>query len=257
MRIVCLGTGTSYGVPIVACDCPVCTSADPRNHRNRCSVVVELPEGNLLIDTPPELRLSCIRDNVRRVDAVALTHTHADHIMGMDDIRRFNDLKGGALPIFAEDPFLDEVRRIFRYVFIVSQEGGGKPKLNLTPIAIGQPFATLGSRVLPLRIFHGELPITAYRIGSFAYVTDVSAIPPETMEQLRGLEILILGAIRDQPHATHFSIPQAIEVVAELAPKRAFFTHLTHDVDYSELAGRLPHPILPAYDGLVLETTDV
>ena len=256
MRIICLGTGTSYGVPIVACPCSVCHSADPRNRRFRCSVAVALPQGTLLIDTPPELRLACLRDGIHRIDAVALTHTHADHVMGMDDIRRFNDIKCGAIPILAEPRFLGDIRRIFAYVFTDGQEGGGKPKMELQAITPGQPVDVLGASVLPLRILHGELPITAYRIGDFAYVTDVSEIPNGTMDRLRDLDILILGAIRDKPHATHFSIPQALDVVKELQPRRAFFTHMTHDVEYTELLSRLPDGVFPAYDGLVLDTDD-
>jgi len=253
MRVICLGTGTSFGVPMVACDCAVCTSTDPRNKRNRCSVLVEMPEGNLLIDAPPELRLACLAHAVRRVDAVALTHTHADHIMGMDDIRRFNVLNGAEMPIYAEETFCDDVRRVFRYVFTAGQEGGGRPKFRLINIHPGREFSLLGAAVTPLRILHGELAITAFRIGSFAYVTDVSHIPPRTLEGLRGLDVLILGAIRDEPHATHFSIPQAIDVVKDLSPRRAFFTHLTHDVDHAELSGRLPPGMLPAFDGQVID----
>lgn len=253
MRVICLGSGTSYGVPMISCRCPVCTSTDPRNRRHRCSVLIELPEGNLLIDTPPELRVACLQHNVTRVDAVALTHTHADHIMGMDDIRRFNVLNGADMPIYGEPHFLEDVRRIFQYVFIESQAGGGKPKLKLTPIEPGVCLSILGAGIRPLTVFHGEVPVTAYRLDSFAYVTDVSRIPGETMAALRDLDVLILGAIRDQPHSTHFSIPQALEVVQELAPRRAFFTHLTHDVDHGELCGRLPPGVLPAYDGLTLE----
>ena len=256
MRVICLGTGTSYGVPVPACHCAVCTSPDPRNRRFRCSILVELPEGNLLIDAPPELRLACVRENVERIDAVALTHTHADHIMGMDDIRRYNDLKAGDMPIYAESPFLDDVRRVFQYVFTEGQIGGGKPRLDLKTIQPEEPVRVLGADILPLRIMHGELPITAYRIGGFAYVTDVSSFPDATLEALRGLDTLILGAIRDTPHATHLSIPQALEVVKALQPRQAFFTHFTHDVEYSQLANRLPAGVLPSYDGLSFSVPD-
>jgi len=234
------------------CRCGVCTSSDIRNRRNRCSIVVTLPGGNLLIDTPPELRLSCLRDNISRIEAVALTHTHADHIMGMDDIRRFNDVVGGHIPIHAEPGFLDDLRRVFQYVFVSGQAGGGKPKLDLTPIVPGATLSLLGASVLPLRVYHGDLPITAFRIGCFAYVTDVSRIPDATLQELQGLDTLILGAIRDQPHSTHFSISQAIEVIEQLKPRRAFLTHMTHDVEHGELSARLPAGIQPAYDGLVL-----
>jgi phosphoribosyl 1,2-cyclic phosphate phosphodiesterase len=241
---------------MVGCHCRVCRSEDPRDRRNRCSVVVELPEGALLIDTPPELRLACLAHGVHRIDAVALTHTHADHIMGMDDVRRFNDIKRAVIPVYGEAPFLSDIRRVFQYVFVQTQAGGGKPRLELIPIEPDVPIPLLGSSVLPLRIMHGELPITAYRIGRFAYVTDASVIGPETMAALTDLDTLILGAIRDKPHTTHFCIPEALEIVRQLAPRRAFFTHLTHDVEYAELAGRLPPGVLPAHDGLTLEIAD-
>ena len=238
---------------MLGCNCGVCLSTDPRNRRNRCSVLVELPGGNLLIDTPPELRLSLLRDGISRVNAVALTHTHADHVMGMDDIRAFNFMNKSAMPIYGEPPFLDDVRRVFRYAFVESQAGGGKPRFELIPIEPGAPLELMGAAVLPLRIVHGEVPITAYRIGRFAYVTDVSRIPEESMGELRGLDVLLIGAIREKAHSTHFNFAQALEVVDALQPRKAFFTHLTHDADHEQLSRRLPDGVLPAWDGLTLD----
>ena len=255
MRIRCLGTGTSFGVPMIGCDCPVCRSSDLHNHRYRCSVLLELPGGNLLIDTPPELRLACLNNDISKVDAVALTHTHADHVMGMDDLRAFTMKSDQPMPIYAEPQFLDDVRRIFRYVFVKTQEGGGKPRLNLCPLESGRPVEILGAPVLPLRVMHGDLPVTAFRIGRFAYVTDVRVIPGETMDALRNLDVLILGAIRMKPHSTHLSIPEAMEVARELAPAQTFFTHMTHNVDHEELSRLLPPGMAPAHDGMAIEVS--
>lgn len=204
------------------------------------------------MDTPPELRLALLREGIRRVDAVALTHTHADHLMGMDDLRAFSLRSGREVPIHAERPFLNDVRRVFRYAFVEGPEGGGRPKLDLVPISAGLPFELLGALIEPLRVMHGTTPITSFRIGAFAYVTDVSEIPDETMIRLNGLDTLILGAIRDEPHSTHFNIPQAVEVVRQLRPRQAFFTHMTHDIEHQELSARLPSGIAPAHDGLRL-----
>lgn len=251
MRVKLLGTGTSHGVPMIACDCRVCTSKDPRNRRNRCSAWIESQGFNILVDTPPELRLQAVRHGLRRVDAILFTHSHADHVFGLDDVRRFNDLQGQDLPCYGDAGTLDDLRRMFQYVFTQTQAGGGKPRLVLNE---APPEFTLGGLTIQsLPIFHGRLPVTAYRIGDFGYVTDVSRIPDDTLARLAGVRVLVLGAIRYRSHTTHFNFEQGLEVVSRLQPERTFFTHLTHDVEYEEARAQLPPNVEPAYDGLVFD----
>jgi phosphoribosyl 1,2-cyclic phosphate phosphodiesterase len=247
-----LGTGTSHGVPSIACRCATCTSPDPRNRRARCSVVVRSLGKTLLIDTAPELREQAIRYRLDRVDAVLFTHSHADHIFGLDDVRRFNDLKQGPMSCFGRRATLEDLRQSFRYVFMRTQEGGGKPRLDLVPIE-EERFVAEGIPVDAIPVWHGELEVTAFRVGAFAYVTDVSRIPDYSMQRLRGLHTLVLGALRHEPHPTHFSIPQALAVVAELQPRRAFFTHLSHSVDHRTVEATFPAHVRLAYDGLILQ----
>jgi phosphoribosyl 1,2-cyclic phosphate phosphodiesterase len=252
IQVTVLGSGTSHGVPSVRCGCRVCCSPDPRDRRTRCGIVVRVGETTLLVDAPPELRLQVVRSHIEQVDAVLFTHSHADHIFGLDDVRRYNDRLPGELPVYARADVLEDLRRAFRYVFIETQAGGGKPRLALTPI-VNDSVEVTGVPVEAIPIFHGELPITAFRIGSFAYVTDVSRVPDESLDRLRNLDLLILGALRlEPPHPTHFTIGQAQELVEELTPRRTYLTHLTHEVPHRETESRLPAHVRLAYDGLVL-----
>lgn len=260
MRIQFLGTGTSHGVPMIGCDCEVCLSSDPYNHRMRPSIVVSQGDHTILVDTTPELRMQAIRFGLKRVDAVLITHTHADHIMGLDDMRRFNDLAGAEIPVYGEPNVLDDVKRIFNYVFRVTQTGGGKPRLTLHELP--EKFNLYGIDITPLRVIHGKLPVIAYRFdvpggsgnqSSGAYVTDVSEIPAETMERLRNLDLLILDAVRFEPHVTHFGLYQALDVIAELQPRRALLTHLSHHFDHSSTNALLPDNVRLAYDGQLVE----
>ncbi len=251
MRVTFLGTGTSHGVPVIACDCAVCQSDDPRNKRTRTSAYLVEGETHLLVDASPEFRLQCLANHVERIDAVLLTHAHADHIFGLDDLRRFNHLQGGPVPIHGEAATLARVRETFSYAFSTGQVGGGLPKYDLH--TIDGAFRVGEVDIMPLRVWHGEVPVTALRIAAFAYVTDVSAIPPETMEQLAGLDTLVLDGLRYRPHATHLNIEQAVEVVQQLRPRRTYLTHMTHDLDHETLLKELPGGIEPAHDGLVVE----
>jgi phosphoribosyl 1,2-cyclic phosphate phosphodiesterase len=253
LRVTVLGSGTSHGIPAVRCDCRVCCSPDPRDRRSRCGITVRTGGVTLLIDAPPELRLQLVRSHVERIDALLFTHSHADHIFGLDDVRRYNDVLAGDLPVYARPDVLEDLERAFRYVFVETQAGGGKPKLSLIPIQSDR-FEAAGVRVEAIPVFHGTLPIMAFRIGRFAYVTDVSRIPEESVARLLGLDVLILGALRfDPPHPTHFTIGQALELVERLKPRRTYLTHLTHEVPHRESEARLPPHVRLAYDGLLLD----
>ena len=255
LTVTFLGTGTSTGIPMIGCDCAVCTSANPKDQRMRPSIVVtvETEEGskNLLVDTTPEMRLQMLRANIGRVEAVLMTHTHADHIFGMDDIRQFNFRHKMTMPIHGTAVTLDLLQRVFSYCFMDTQTGGGKPQLELREIEAGKPLHLLGLEILPLTVLHGSLPVLAFKFGpSFAYVTDVSKIPDETRPYLRGLDTLILGTVRYDPHPTHFGLYQALDEIADLAPRQAYLTHLSHHFEHDKLLAELPPNVAPAYDGL-------
>jgi phosphoribosyl 1,2-cyclic phosphate phosphodiesterase len=252
-QVIFLGTGTSHGVPMIGCGCATCVSSNPRNQRTRSSILWGLPEGNLLIDTPPELRLQLTREGVGLVHAVALTHAHADHLFGLDDLRIFPRYLGHEVPLYCEEPVEASIRRVFAYAFDPIYEAfpaGGVPKLVFRRVAAGTPFALLGARVTPLRVFHGRQGILGFRIGNVAYCTDTKTIPPETMDLLAGLDVLILDGLRREPHVTHMSIDEAVEVSRQLAPRQTFFTHISHHLEHVETNRRLPSGMALAYDGL-------
>jgi phosphoribosyl 1,2-cyclic phosphate phosphodiesterase len=251
LRVNFLGTGTSHGVPMVACDCPVCKSPDPRNNRNRSSIIIRNGEQSLLIDTTPELRLQLIGSDVRRVDAIAFTHAHADHIFGLDDIRRLNEINDVEIPCYGHRQTMEAIRAAFRYIFVPTQAGGGKPKLSLN--VVDGPFEAAGMTITPIPVWHGKVKVLGYRIGDFAYVTDVSRIPPESVELLQSLDTLVLGVIRYTPHPTHFNMEQGLAQIAELKPRRAFITHITHQLEHEATNAILPPGVEMAYDGLEIE----
>ncbi|HSK09688.1 MAG TPA: MBL fold metallo-hydrolase [Vicinamibacterales bacterium] len=251
-RVTFLGTGTSHGVPMIGCDCRTCTSHDPRDQRLRPSIFVELPSGaTLLVDTAPDLRAQALRHRIRRVDGILFTHAHADHVLGLDETRRFTSLQGGALPCYGSPDTVAEIRRVFAYAFRHVQEGGGVPRLDLVPVS--GPFLAAGWPVIPIPILHGVLPIYGYRIGSFAYLTDCSEIPAGSWPLLHGVRTLVLDALRRRPHPTHFNVAQALEVVDRVRPARALLTHVSHDLAHEETTTGLPGGVELAYDGLMLE----
>lgn len=251
MRVTFLGTGTSHGVPVIACECSVCQSKDPRNHRTRTSCWVEIDGLSLVIDTGPEFRLQALANGLRWVDAVLFTHSHADHIFGLDDIRRFNWLRGGAIPCYGLAETLKDIRRVYQYVFEETQVGGGKPMIELIPI--NGDFEVRGVLIKPLLVYHGRLPVLGYRLRNFAWVTDVNYIPPETLARLKGVEILVLGALRPKPHPTHFSIPEAVAMAQKIGARQTYLVHMTHDVDHETTNRSLPPEVQLAYDGLQLD----
>ncbi|HZK65932.1 MAG TPA: MBL fold metallo-hydrolase [Chloroflexota bacterium] len=252
LDITILGTGTSHGIPVIGCECPVCNSTDPRNHRYRCSALLRYQGRSVLIDTATELRLQAIRAGMRDLDALLFTHSHADHVGGLDDVRVFSERRGAPIPVFGDQACLEDIRRRFAYIFTETlQRGGGKPRLELTPIR--GPFDLLGLPVQPVPVFHGLLPVLGYRFGPLAYVTDCNRIPRESMGMLRGLDVLVLDALRHRPHSTHFTVAEALGVIEDLRPARAYLTHMTHDLDHEATNAELPPGVELAYDGLSLE----
>jgi phosphoribosyl 1,2-cyclic phosphate phosphodiesterase len=237
---------------MIGCDCAVCESTDPRDKRLRPSVLVETDEGqSLLVDSGPDLRTQALAYGIRRVDALLFTHGHADHILGLDEIRRFNSLQRQSMACFADPRTLGEIRKVFGYAFDPdTPRGGGLPQLEL--FAIAGPFCIGKQEVVPVPIFHGDRPILGLRFGAFAYLTDCSRIPDESWPLLEGLDVLVLDALRDRPHPTHFSLNEAVAAAQRIAPKRTYFTHMCHDLGHAATSARLPEGVELAYDGLVL-----
>ena len=252
-RVTVLGSGTSHGVPVIACDCPVCTSSDPRDTRLRPSIYLEVPErARLLVDTTPDFRQQALRHRLRHIDAVLFTHAHADHILGFDEIRRFNTLQEGAIPAYANRDAWEVLKRSFYYAFDgLARLGGGVPQV--LDREVEGPFTVGGVRIVPVPVWHGALPVLGFRFGGFAYVTDCSRIPTESWPLLQQLDTLMLGALRDEPHPTHFTVAEALDAVRRLAPRRTFLTHMTHDLGHAATNARLPAGVELAYDGLVLD----
>jgi len=254
-RMVLLGTGTSVGVPCLGCGCDVCTGGHPRNQRTRTSAILGLPEGNLLIDTSPDLRTQLLREKIGLVHAVVYTHEHADHLHGLDDVRLFPFILGHPIPLYATTTVQERIRRVFDYAFTDREptHAGAVPQLELRSID-HEPFQVLGSNVIPIPLIHGpHCRVLGFRFGNIAYCTDTNRIEPSSLGLLRGLDILILDALRVRPHATHFSVEEALEVIEELRPKQAYLIHLSHELDYTTFYRHLPENVHLAYDGLELE----
>ena len=251
-RLVFLGTGTSQGVPVIGCDCEVCTSSDPRDKRLRTSVALESPSSRVVIDTGPDFRAQMLREGIRQLDAVVYTHEHKDHLAGMDDVRPFNYLQKCAMTLHASERVEEALRRDFYYAFDEFKHGG-VPDVHVSRVEDHQPFEAGGMHWHPLPIIHGKLSIHGFRVDNVAYITDASHISDETMSQLHGLEVLVLNALRPQPHYSHFSLPEALEVADRIGAKRTYFTHLSHLLGPHEKAqASLPEGIRLAHDGLTL-----
>lgn len=250
-----LGTGTSNGIPVIGCDCDVCRSPDPRDRRTRSSAVVRDGERTYLIDTATELRFQALAAGLRRVDAVLMTHAHADHTGGFDDLRRFNELQGRHLPVYANLGTASMLRQRFSYAFVDQYPFyGGKPDLTLH--VVDEPFDLFGRYVIPIPVLHGRLPILGYRLGDLAYVTDAKEIPLSSLELLRDLDVLVLNALRERPHPTHLSLAEAVSVIEELRPRLAYLIHLSHELSHAEASSLLPASIQVAYDGLSVRSQE-
>jgi phosphoribosyl 1,2-cyclic phosphate phosphodiesterase len=240
---------------MVGCDCEVCRSTNPKNHRYRCAVLIRTPEGNLLIDTTPELRLQLLREKVPLVHAVLYTHSHADHLFGLDDLRPFPRQLGGPVPLYCTGEVERMIRQCFAYAFRPEAESlpvGYVPKLVFRRIT-EEPFKVLGQRVVPIPLEHAHFNVLGFRIDDVAYCTDVSRIPRESWPLLEGLRVLVLDALRHKPHVGHFCLEEALDVVSRLRPQQAYFTHMSHDLEHEATNKTLPPGVELAYDGLKFE----
>ncbi len=252
LRITVLGSGTSSGVPTLGCDCAVCHSSDPRDQRLRPSIALRLGERNILIDTTPDFRQQALRYGIGSVDTVIYTHSHADHILGLDDVRPFNYKQRGAIPIYGSEDTLDDIRRVFRYAFEERAKESAVPQIE-AHVFSDAPFDVFGLRFEPLRLEHGRSRVFGFRFGRAAYLTDHSAIPEETLRRIEGLDVLFLDALRHRPHPTHSTVEQSLETVARVAPRRAYFTHIGHDLGHAATEQALPANVRLAYDGMEID----
>jgi len=259
VKLVFLGTGTSYGVPQIGCDCRTCTSSDPRDRRTRTAALIESGGRRLLIDTPPELRLQLVTMGIGSVDAVLFTHAHADHVHGIDDLRAFTVRQRAPLDVYGAASTLAELERRFAYIFdgAPAQPGTSKPELAARPLEPDCDVEIAGMPVRALVLPHGDGTVLGYRVGPIAYLTDAKAIPESALAGLAGLEVLVLNALLPRPHPLHLSIPEAVAAARQIGARRTFLTHLTHATPHAELAASLPPGVAPAYDGLVIEVGPV
>lgn len=250
MEITFLGTGTSYGVPVLTCTCPVCTSTDPKNKRTRSSLWLHGKGTSLLIDTATEFRLQALRAGLRQVDGVLYTHCHADHVFGFDDLRVFSRLTKQRVPVYGNAPTIAELHEVFSYIFRQNERHEDRPWIE-TNVVEG-PFQIGEILVQPIPVLHGTQPILGYRIGNLAYITDCSQIPPESRGLLQGLDTLILGVVGFKPHPSHLHLDGALELIRELRPRQTYFTHISHLLEHNEVSRMLPPGVALAYDGLTV-----
>ena len=256
MKLTFLGTGTSFGVPVVGCDCRTCTSEDSRDRRTRHGALVETADGRLLVDTPPELRLQLLAAGTDSVDAVWFTHVHADHVHGIDDLRIFT-VRGGDMPAYVAREYRPTIERHFEYIFndtFRPPKGSSKPQMRLREFEVGSPVSIVGRDFVPVRVPHGDCSVYGFRVGGLGYITDAKSLPEEAVEVVRGVDVLVLNALWfGRPHASHFNVEEAVEAAGVVGAKRTYLTHLTHHVSHAELLDRLPKGVFPAYDGLIVE----
>ncbi|MBO4548996.1 MAG: MBL fold metallo-hydrolase [Abditibacteriota bacterium] len=251
MRLTFLGTGTSTGIPQVGCGCEVCRSEDPKNKRYRSAVYITDGNTRLVIDTPPEFRLQCVREGIQDIDAVIYTHEHADHLFGIDDVRGFTMKTGKTMPLYAEKRVADCIRTAFPYMFRPPVNPSQIPKIVLN--VIRGPFDAGSLHIIPFRVMHGNLPVLSFRIGDLVYATDLKTVPPESEKYFENAGTLVLDGLRYREHCSHLNISEALDLVRKYRPGRCYLTHLTHNIDHETLSRELPHNVYAAYDGLTLE----
>jgi phosphoribosyl 1,2-cyclic phosphate phosphodiesterase len=252
LRITVLGSGTSSGVPTIGCSCPVCLSTDARDKRLRPSILISTPAGNIVVDTTPDFRAQVLRAKPATLDAIIYTHSHADHILGLDDVRPFNYHQGTTIPIYAFAPVLKSIRRVFEYIFKEHDPRATVPKIEVHELD-GNAFDVLDLRFQPIPVIHGKETIHGFRFGNAAYLTDHSEVPESSQELLRGLDVLFLDALRRRPHPTHSTLDGSIALAQHLGAKRTYFTHMCHDLPHAETEASLPEGVHLAWDGLELE----
>ena len=255
VELLFLGTGTSAGVPMIGCHCEVCSSSDPHDKRTRPSVVISYGGTRVLVDTTPELRLQCLANGVDCIDAIVFTHGHADHIMGLDDVRRFNYIKGGPLDVWADAATMGTLKRCFEYAFKAPEPDLKVFRPYLIARQIEGPFEIGGVRWTPIPLLHGQMPVLGFRVGNLAYCTDVSAIPEPSFALLEGLDVLVLDALQYKRHITHFSVEQAIEAARRIGAKQTLFTHVAHSLPYVATNRELPDGMRLAYDGQMVRAS--
>ena len=248
MEVIFLGVGSSGGSPVIGCECPVCRSGAPRNQRTRCSAHIVVDGVHLQIDTGPDFRVQCLREGIRQIDAVLYSHPHADHLNGIDDLRVFCYRQQGVLPLYGDDYTMDDIRRRFAYALQSPNGQWEKPTLSVNPVA--EPFSVKGVQVMPIRVMHGQYPILGFRIGDFAWLTDLSDLPPESLPLLQNLKGVAIDALRETPHPTHSSIDQALAWAEVIGAEETWLIHMTHEVDYEATSARLPAGVHMAWDGL-------
>jgi phosphoribosyl 1,2-cyclic phosphate phosphodiesterase len=255
VRVTFLGTGTSTGVPVPTCRCRVCRSADPRDKRLRPSVLLEWDSASVLIDTATDFRAQALRYRIERVDAVLYTHGHADHILGLDDLRLYNWRQGSPVPAYGSPATLEALSRSFWYVFEPGPVENTRPEIERR--TVDSPFRLLSRKVLPIPLLHGRMPILGYRLGKFAYLTDVSEIPQESFGMLQALDVLVINALRSRPHPAHLNLDGAQECARRIGARQTYLTHVSHEVHHESVAAKLPRGIELAYDGLTFEVASV
>ncbi len=253
MRITVLGCGTSSGVPLIGCDCAVCTSDEPRNKRRRSSIVVDWDGVRILVDAGPDLRMQCIDAGVGAIDGLIFTHAHADHIHGIDDLRAINNIIDSPIDTYADVKVFARIRSRFDYAFLGGSRGHGYFRPDLRPHEIDGPFTIGGREIVPFAQGHGGATSWGFRFGKFAYSTDTDGLDQAAFEALAGIEVWLVDALRDKPHPTHSHLERTLEWIDIVKPGRAFLTHMAHDADYDEWVRRLPDHVRPAYDGLMIE----
>jgi phosphoribosyl 1,2-cyclic phosphate phosphodiesterase len=252
MKITFLGTGTSQGVPVIACNCEVCRSLDYRDKRLRVSIHIEVDGKSLVIDAGPDFRQQMLRERIHQLDAVVFTHEHKDHTAGLDDVRAYNFFQRKDMPVYGREQVLEQIKQEFAYAFAEIRYPG-IPQINLNTIT-NKPFEIEGVKLIPIEVLHFKLPVFGYRIGDFTYITDVNHISDEELQKVRGSKVLVLGALRKEKHLSHFSLSEALEVIAKVAPQKAYITHISHQMGlHSEVEEELPANVRLAYDGLKIE----